>query len=203
MAADEADSNSELERILLFSDAVIAIAITLLVLDIRLPPLPETADNATVAAALASVAPKVIAYMLSFLVIGQFWYVHHQRFRYIRRYDRRLIWLNLIFLMVIAFAPFATAVLSEHRVAAAHALYDGTMALIAFLSAALWAYAISGNRLVDPHLDPHIRRQNLVSPLLAAAVFIFAGLVAQIDLQAGRWAWLLLIPAVVWTDRRK
>jgi uncharacterized membrane protein len=131
--------------------------------------------------ALVSIAPKIAAYVLSFLVIGEFWCVHHLRFRFIRRYDQRLIWLNLLFLMVIGFVPLASAVLSEHAVANAYALYDATMALIALLSAALWGYAIVGDRLVDPGLDPSIRRQSLVSPLLVAGVFVLAGLVAQTD----------------------
>ncbi|MGO9006067.1 MAG: TMEM175 family protein [Beijerinckiaceae bacterium] len=203
MAIDDTETGSDLERIVAFSDAVIAIAITLLVLDIRLPAMPEQADSAALVAALIAIAPKIAAYVLSFLVIGQFWYVHHQRFHSIRRYDRRLIWLNLLFLMVIGFVPFASAVLSEHPVAAAYALYDATMASIAFLSAALWGYAIAGDRLVDPGLDPRIRRQSLESPLLVAGVFVLAGLVAQNDVQASRWVWLLLIPAAIWRGRRK
>ncbi|MGP0060435.1 MAG: TMEM175 family protein [Beijerinckiaceae bacterium] len=64
--------------------------------------------------ALVSIAPKIAAYVLSFLAIGEFWYAHHLRFRFIRRYDQRLIWLNLLVLVAIGFVPFASAVLSEH-----------------------------------------------------------------------------------------
>ena len=137
--ADDEEPPSGLERIVMFSDAVIVIAIT--------------------------------------------------------RFDRPLIWLNLLFLMAIGFVPFASAVHSEHPGAAAAGFYDATMVLVALLSAAVWGYAIAGDRLVSPGLDPRIRRQSLVSPLLVAGVFALSGVIAQIDLHLGRWVLLLLIPA--------
>jgi len=195
-ATNSTETASGTERLVGFSDGVIAVAITLLVLDIRLPELPAQADGAAVAAALLSIAPKFSAYALSFLVVGGFWYIHHLRFRYIYRCDATLIWLNLLFLMVIGIVPFASAVLSGHGNSAGYALYDGTMAVAAVLSAALWGYAIAGDRLVRPGLDLRIRRQSLVSPLLVAGVFVLSGLAAQVDVRAARWAWWLLVPAV-------
>jgi len=192
------------ERLVMFSDGVIAIAITLLVLDIRLPELPEHADSAALAAALLAIMPKIAAYALSFLVVGELWYVHHLRFRSIDRCDARLIWLNMLFLMTIGFVPFASSVLSEHPNATAHALYDGTMACASLLSAALWGYAITGDRLVPAGLPADVRRRSLVGPLRVAAVFVLSGVLAQFNEHAGRWAWLLLIPAAVeWHGRHR
>ena len=203
-SSEGAGTASGTERLVMFSDGVIAIAITLLVLDIRLPDLPAQTDSAALAAALLSIMPKIAAYALSFLVVGEFWYVHHLRFRYILHCDGRLIWLNMLLLMTIGFVPFASSVLSEHPNATAYALYDGTMACAALLSAALWGYAIIGDRLVQPGLDPGIRRRSLAGPLRVAAVFVLSGLIAQIDVLLARWAWLLLIPAAVeWQGRRR
>jgi uncharacterized membrane protein len=185
------------ERLVGFSDGVIAVAITLLVLDIRLPELPAETGSAALTAALLSIVPKFSAYALSFLVVGGLWSIHHLRFRYIQRCDTPLIWLNLLFLMVIGIVPFASSVLSQHPNAAGYALYDGTMAVASLLSAALWGYAIAGDRLVRPGLAPRIRRQSLVAPLLVTGVFVLSALAAQIDVRAGRWAWWLLIPAMV------
>jgi uncharacterized membrane protein len=205
MTASEGEPDTEpgVERVVLFSDAVIAIAITLLVLDIKLPDLPEHVDAAALADALGSIGSKITAYVVSFLVVGQFWYGHFLRFRSIRRVDLRLIWLNLLFLMCIGFVPFASSVLSEHPNATSYALYDGTMAVVALLSAALWAYAIAGDRLVPPRLDPAVRRQSLIGPLLVAGVFIISGLAAQYDIRAARWVWLLLIPAAIARPKRR
>lgn len=185
---ESTETASGTERLVMFSDGVIAIAITLLVLDIRLPELPAQADSATLAAALLSILPKIAAYALSFLVVGELWYVHHMRFTYIRRCDAPLIWLNMLFLMTIGFVPFASSVLSEHPNATAYLLYDGTMACAALLSAVLWGYAIAGDRLVPHGLDPWIRRRSLVGPLRVAAVFVLSGVLAQIDVRDARWA---------------
>ena len=202
--AEESASIDGTERLVMFSDGVIAIAITLLVLDIRLPELPERVDSAALATALIAIMPKIAAYALSFLVIGEFWYVHRIRFSYINRCDATLIWLNMLFLMTIGFVPFASSVLSEHANATAYLLYDGTMICAALLSAALWGYAIIGNRLVPPELSAEIRRRSLVAPLRVAAVFVLSAVLAQIDVREARWAWLLLIPAAVeWHGRRR
>jgi uncharacterized membrane protein len=201
---DNTEGMAGTERLVAFSDGVIAIAITLLVLDIRLPELPAHADSAALAAALASIAPKIASYALSFLVVGELWYVHHLRFRAINRCDAPLIWLNMLFLLTIGFVPFASSVLSEHPNATSYALYDGTMACASLLSAALWGYAIAGDRLVPPGLSATIRRRSLVGPLRVAAVFVLSGLLAQFDVRAARGALLLLVPAAVeWHGRRR
>jgi uncharacterized membrane protein len=194
---DAAETGKGLERIIAFSDCVIGVAITLLVVDIRLPEMPRTVDSAELAAALVVLQPKITAYVLSFLVVGQFWHGHHVRFRFIQSSDLSLIWLNMLFLMTICFVPFVSSVLSEHPNATAHSLYDGTMALVAVLSAVLWGYAIKGNRLVSPRLDAHARWHGLVSPLLIVATFVLAGVVSQFDVRASRWIWFLLVPAGV------
>lgn len=99
-------------RLVFFSDAVYAIAITLLVIDLRLVGSGEL-DSPALAQALWSMWPQLLSYVLSFLVIGSLWGSHHRKFRYINRYDGRLVWLNLLLLMVIAFIPFPTSVLAE------------------------------------------------------------------------------------------
>jgi uncharacterized membrane protein len=190
-------TDCSVERIVLFSDAVIAIAITLLVLDIKLPELPPDATGAALAAALGEVLPKILAYVVSFLVVGQFWYMHLLRFRYIRRSDAGLIWLNLLFLMTIGFVPFASAVLSEHATATAFALYDGTMAAASLMSAAIWGYAIAGDRLVAPGLDRQTRHRSLAGPLTVAAIFIVSAIAVHWSIHLGRWALLLLIPSAI------
>jgi uncharacterized membrane protein len=200
---DGAETAASTERLMLFSDAVIAIAITLLVLDIKLPELPQPISNAALATALLSIEPKLTAYIVSFLVVGLFWYGHLLRFRFIRRSDGRLICLNLLFLMTIGFVPFASAVLSDAKNAVAYVLYDGTMMLVALLATAIWCYAAQGDRLIDPGLDPRIRRHLLVAPLTVAGVFVVSGLAAQIDVRLGRLAWLLIVPAALARPRRR
>ena len=148
----EAEKNFGLERLVFFSDAVFAIAITLLALDIRIPNMEEIHGDAELRRALLSLWPQYFAYMLSFLVIGASWANHHRRFGMIRRYDRTLIFLNLLLLMAIAFVPFPTSVLAEFGNQTAVTLYALTMAAAALMSGLGWWYAIYHNRLVDASL---------------------------------------------------
>src|SRR4051812_24664751 len=99
-ANDEHGDQLGFERLVFFSDAVMAIAITLMALEIRLPELQPQLTSDQVSAAFQTLLPHIGVYILSFLVIGLYWMVHHRLFRVIRRYDVTLMWLNLIFLMV-------------------------------------------------------------------------------------------------------
>jgi uncharacterized membrane protein len=107
----------QFERMLFFSDAVFAIAITLLVIEIRLPHIESQTPEAMIEA-LLSLIPNYIGFLISFAVVGRFWIGHHSLFGYIADFDRRVLVRNLIFLGVIAFMPFPTAVLSEHSTSA-------------------------------------------------------------------------------------
>src|SRR5919197_2493902 len=103
------ESRSDVERIAFFSDAVFAIAMTLLVVQLSVPTGPAGELGHT----LRARGSKFFAFGLSFLVIGQYWLAHHRVFRHIRRYDLGLLWLNLLWLLAIAFLPFPTAVLGN------------------------------------------------------------------------------------------
>lgn len=101
------------ERICAFSDGVFAIAITLLVLNIQVPPAEITRPEA-LAHTVAALWPRFAAFGLSFAVIGVLWVTHHRMFAYIQAYDLRLIWLNLLVLLFVSFMPFAAGLLAEH-----------------------------------------------------------------------------------------
>ena len=97
----------QFERLSFFSDAVFAIAITLLVLDVKLPPVVNGSFH------LGSLVSKLIGFIVSFSVIGVYWLAHHRLFGTLRREDARLSVTNLIFLATIVFLPFPTGVLAE------------------------------------------------------------------------------------------
>jgi uncharacterized membrane protein len=183
-----------LERLIFFSDAVFAIAITLLALDIRLPAGGEAPSNAQLLAQLLGLWPKYLAYLVSFLAIGTFWLGHHRRFRLIRRYDRGLLALNLLFLMVIAFVPFPTSVISESGNRTATIFYALTMTLGGLMLVALWWYASWHNRLTDPGLDARQARRHFVPMLLTVALFILSIGLAFLDENLARFSWLLVVP---------
>src|SRR5690349_2940805 len=149
----------DLERIVFFSDAVFAIAITLLALEIRLPDDLLTRVVGDFGALWAALLPKIVSYVTSFLVVGVYWAAHHRFFHYIRNFDHTLMWLNLVFLMGIAFLPVPSGLLGEHGDKPAPVvLYAGTMVLIGVLAGLVWWHAARHHRLVDPDLSARVIR---------------------------------------------
>ena len=113
--SEQFDDESGLERLVFFSDAVFAIAVTLLALEIRLPEDAGGLSNLQLFKSLIAIWPKYLSFFISFLVIGNFWIAHHHRYRYIQRYDTRLMLLNLFAVNVDCLYPFfPTAVISEN-----------------------------------------------------------------------------------------
>ena len=104
----------ELERMILFTDAVFAIAITLLVIDIKWPDLADNISSIGLTHLLKGTIWQFFAFLLSFVLIGQYWVIHLQLFRLVRTYDKGLIKRNLIFLFFIVTFPFASAGLAGH-----------------------------------------------------------------------------------------
>jgi len=147
---------TDTSRLETFADGVFAIAITLLVLGIRIPAASED-----LAKSLAAQWPSFFAYIVSFLTIGIMWVQHHRLFTAIGRSNSTFAMINVIFLMFIAFVPYPTVVLAEHvgpdrsGWLLATFLYGGTMVVIAIMFNAIWAYAASRNG--------HLLRENVAT----------------------------------------
>jgi uncharacterized membrane protein len=154
-----------LERIEFFSDAVMAIAITLLAIDLRVPEIPAALAAAQLPAALAELAPRIVSFVISFFVIGVYWSSHHRYFGHIRRYDNRLVFLNLLFLFFIVIMPFVAGLLGTFpTVPLAVAIYSGAVAATGYAIGGIWWYASRNYRLIDPGLDlRYIHYTNVVA----------------------------------------
>lgn len=107
------ESGSEIERTVFFSDAVFAIAITLLALEIRIPELRHPTPQ-RLSEVLVRLLPQFWSFAISFWIVGTLWVTHHRIFHYIRGYDRRLLLINLLFLMWVALMPFSGSLLGEY-----------------------------------------------------------------------------------------
>ena len=184
-----------LERLLAFSDGVFAIAITLLVLDIRLPGIESPLTDAQLLEQLHELWPKFLAYLLSFLVVAIFWVKHHATFRSIKAYDSRLVGLNMLLLLVVSFIPFPTAVMSAQHNSVATVFYCLTMALGFALSAAISWHATRGDQLMSDEFDPPMRRAALVSAVIPCTVFVLSAALALVDARWAKLSLLLMIPA--------
>jgi uncharacterized membrane protein len=181
---------NETGRIEAFSDGVFAIAITLLIIEIGVPHLDEEPPGTTLPQLLVGLWPSYLGYVISFLQIGVIWANHHNRFRFIERSDHGLLFLNILFLMCVAFIPFPTALLAEYldgTVAereTAGLVYAGTLAVTAVFFTLLWLYAAANRRLVDRSLDPSLLRAMTRRYLLGTVAYVLVFLLALINVAA-------------------
>lgn len=169
-----------LDRIVFFSDAVMAIAITLLVVDLRIPEMAREAAAAKLGPALLKLWPNYLGYLLSFFIIGNYWLSHHRLFRPIRRYDDRLSWLNLLFLFFTALLPFSTRIIGLYpgnRTAVL--VYSLNILPLGISSYLMTRHAYSGSRLVEAFSDPAEIRRHLDFARRGTVVF-FACLVVSV-----------------------
>ncbi len=188
------EGDKGLDRIIFFSDAIFAIAMTLLVLDIHTPEIPANLVAEELPGRLLDLWPKFLSYVISFLVILTFWVVHHSIFSAIRGYDRGLIWLNSLFLMCVAFLPFPTSLFGEYTdQPLVVAIYAGSLAITRLLLTAVWWYASSGHRLVDADMDPGTIRAFRVRGLALPLVFLVSIVVSFFSVSAAIYSWVLLI----------
>lgn len=177
----ERRSGLDTDRVETLADGVFAIAMTLLVFAISVPELSGSAlDHLPMS--LLNLWPKLLAYVLSFVVLGVFWIGHHNQFFYIRRASRTFLWINILFLMFVAFIPFSAQLLGRYpgqRVAVI--VYGLNMIVVGLTLYLVWWYASSSHRLVDPDLDEatiRIATRRILSGPLAYAVAIVVSLLS-------------------------
>jgi uncharacterized membrane protein len=192
---DKSEAALGLERMLFFSDAVYAIVITLLVLELRLPNI--SGSDRDLRAALIALAPKYVGYVVSFSVVGIFWLGHHRKFRTVKRYDAALLRFNLLHLMVIAFIPFASSVVSANWQTTGVVFYSAVMLGVSLSSALVSWYALRWRALGEPDA------QSLREPLLVSGVFALSIALAWWSRTAALCAWVLVIPATTRFRRSK
>jgi uncharacterized membrane protein len=176
------EGGAELDRLALFSDAVFAIAITLLVLELKVPESETVRLAGGLGKALIREIPRFFAFFISFAVIGNYWILHHRMFGYLRRCDEGLVALNLVLLLFVAFLPFPVALFGcFRRDPVAIGWYATSIALAGLSLNLLWWYAVWKRRLVAPDLDRRIVRyiqfQTAVVPVVFAVSLPFAFLI--------------------------
>ncbi len=195
--AEQANTEMGLERIVFFSDAVMAIAITLLALDIRVPAIPLETAQTELPAQLKAMVPRFTRLVVSFVIIGVYWLSHHRYFEFIRRYDRRLIMINLLFLLCIILIPFATNMLGAYPLLPLpYVIYSLMVAVLGFSMWGIWVYATHHHRLVDPKLDARLIRGTAIRALFAPITFLLSIPVALVNPTEAIMVWFMS-PVVV------
>lgn len=178
----------QIERIAFFSDAVFAIAITLLIIEIKVPEVHnngESPELQLIESLLNETLEKLIGFVVSFYVIGLYWMVHHRLFNYIIHYNRKLMSTNLTFLLSIVIMPFSTAFLSDYYIIHPHvplAFYTLNICFTGYMSYRLWKLVSDAKNNLSEGLDNKILlRYNTLRAFTIPSIFIIALIVSFIN----------------------
>ena len=157
-------------RIEALADGIFAIAMTLMVLNLALPEAGKGA--AELHSLLIGQLDKFLGYAVSFVLLAVFWIRHHEQSHFVKRTDRKHLWINIIFLMFVALVPFSTSLVGDYPdEPVAEVFFGCNIFILGALLLCNWAYATEHHRLVDPNLDPRLvalgKRRGVVTPLVA------------------------------------
>ncbi|MFB6130933.1 MAG: TMEM175 family protein [Salinigranum sp.] len=183
----------ETDRLKAFSDGVIAIVITLLVLEISVPVVPPGSPSGTLPGLVAEQWHELFGFAFSFLIIGLYWMLHRRVFLYIDRHDRTILWLNLVFLLFVAFVPYAVSMFTTYPTFFGVAFYAGVQVLAGLSLAALWAYSARTSLFKDG-LPTRVARVQGARFLATPFVFLLSIAVAALDPTLAILSWFVLLP---------
>jgi uncharacterized membrane protein len=196
---EEDDLHIPVRRMFTLLDGVVAIAMTVLVLEIRIPPGlsgPRLHD------ALANIGHQILYFMLSVAVIGAFWRGHHHILKEARYVDAVLLWLNFAFLALLALIPLPTGALENYSLdTVGPAMYGLTIGLTALVELLMWLYITGRAGLTVRPIAPSRRRSNIINLLAIMAVFFGSVAVSLVNPVLALYMWLLLIPVRVLIGR--
>lgn len=193
-----AGSGEKTERAAAFSDAVFAIAMTLLALTIEVPRVPA----AELPAAVLGQWVQVAAYALSFMVVGAYWLMHHRLFTILDRFTIGLLRLNLVALLLVGLVPYGTSLLVRYaEEPLAVTVYAVILAAIGLAQAGLWLFAWRDG-LLNPAVDRGLFRFITARSLAVPVVFLASVPVAFVNADAAKYLWVLLFIVELFLTRR-
>jgi uncharacterized membrane protein len=171
----------QLERLILFSDAVFAIAITLLVIELRVPELNGEVTDKALLHEMIHLIPRFMGFVISFVLIGIYWSIHHRLFGFVHKYSNRLIALNMLFLFSIVLMPFSTGLFGEYstpstmHLVTPFAFYVGNISLTGFSNFLLWRYVCEpSNGIADGFPDRQYVKTAKIRSLVVPVVFLIS-----------------------------
>jgi uncharacterized membrane protein len=177
MATETGDDISK-GRIETLTDGIFAIVMTILVLELVLPHIPQSEVYKELPKHLLELWPVFLSYVTSFIILGFFWMGHDKQFHYIKRVNGTLLWISIFYLMFIALIPFSTILIGEYGDQQISVLiYGVNLTIASSLNYMHWRYATINHRLVDSDLDPILirlvaRRYLIVIFMLMIAIVV-------------------------------
>jgi len=202
---DESKAHFQLERLTCFIDGVFAIAITLLVIEIKVPELEEFTDK-NLLHDLSKMIFKFIGFFISFGIIGHYWSVHHRIFGYVKKYTTTLFWVNLVYLLSVVLLPFSSGLLGEYsthmEMNIPYTIYVINMVFTGFANCLLWIYVADPKRdMLTRKISKSRIKLGLYRSIIIPIVFIISLLVSFIQPTVGRFIPLLIPFALHWGMR--
>jgi len=202
----------QLDRLVLFSDAVFAIAITLLVIEIKIPDLHEDVSDKLLLRSLGHLIPKFLGFIISFMLIGVYWTVHHRMFGFVTNFNKKLLLMNLIFLFFVALMPFSTGFYSEYagpelfrkQLKVPMTFYVMNFCAVGFINYLMWVYISNPkNKLAEPAIDPLTVKLAKLRSLVVPSVFLAMLPIAYLtNVMFAVWV-PMLIPIILRTMRKR
>jgi uncharacterized membrane protein len=171
----------QLERLILFSDAVFAIAITLLVIEIKIPDIHADVSDKLLLRSLGHLIPKFVGFIISFMLIGLYWTVHHRMFGFVTSFDGKLLRMNLFFLFFIALMPFSTGFYGEYsgpdlflkELKVPMTFYVLNFFCMGITNYLMWVRICNPkNKLADPPVESIVAAQGKARSLVVPCIFL-------------------------------
>jgi uncharacterized membrane protein len=185
----------EFDRVAFFSDAIYAIALTLLAVGIGAPVIRDTTSSGDLFHAVWDKHAEIFSFFLSFAVLGAFWVAHHRFFSWLAAADSRLRFINLVYLAFVAFLPFPTLVLGQYADNSfAVAFYAICVGAISALETVMFRHAFNAG-LFRTEMPLPVANYGTIASAIPVAFFVLSVPVAFINPIAGMVVWALSIPA--------
>ena len=190
----DADSGDSLDRILNLNDGIFAFSMTLLAVDVNLPSLTRGVDPAQATAQIQELAPQFFIFATTFLLVALYWQVNRRTFRYIARYDARLIWINIIQLLFVAFLPVASGLFDTYTsVPIVIVIYSGTLLAIGLSGQLLWLYATGSANLANDTLTLLVRDYYSFRGYVTITIYLVMLVIGVVAPAQARWVLLALL----------
>ncbi len=187
---NELKKEFQLERMILFSDAVFAIAITLLAIELKVPAILHDVTDHKLAESLLEMTPKFIGFLVSFLIIGQYWTIHHRLFGFVVNFNLRLLWLNLFFLLAVVLMPFTSAFYSEYIhyfLKTPMVLYISNISFLGLMNFFMWRYISNEKHALSEGLKKPVANYFSMRAIIVPIIFILMALVYLIFPHIAIW----------------
>ena len=199
---EKTDNKLQIERILFFSDAVIAIAMTLLIIEIKAPHISNH-SNTDLNKNLQDLVPKFVSFFISFFVIAIYWKAHHHLFGFVTAYTDKLIWINILFLLSIVLMPFSSAFYSENfGLTIPYVIYCFNIFITGILNCWLIRYISSSKQQLSTVAgNSNWRKYHTLRSLVAPFIFLLSLLLSFYSTGISRLCFILIFPLIYFLNK--